>query len=175
MSNSNPIGIIDPVVQQPAAIAPTPQPTAIATPQPLDPPPQEETTPKPQKQPGFVSGKVVLACISTADAPRDKSNKLLIAIADFMNSNGGSLSISVDDLLASGGKYESGLSNNQSLMRQNILARVSASIGAEFTNLMKVRFANVAGKMMAIVEVSKSPKPALFKCNEGTQIMNDEL
>lgn len=112
-----------------------------------------------------MSGKVVLACISTAYVRLDKLNKLLSAIADFMNSNGGSLSISVDDLLASGGKDGSGLSNNQDLMRQNILAQVSASIGAEFTNLVKVRFANVGGKMMAIVGVSKSPKPALVKCN----------
>ncbi|MBD1920513.1 filamentous hemagglutinin N-terminal domain-containing protein [Microcoleus sp. FACHB-831] len=161
----------------------TPQPTAIATPQSLDPPPQEEATPKPQKQPDFVSEKVILACVSTTDAPLEKSNKsphaiasaadvrldklnkLLSAIADFMNSNGGSLSISVDDLLANGGKEGSGLSNNQDLMRQNILARVSASIGAEFTSLVKVRFANVGGKNMAIVEVSKALKPALVKCD----------
>lgn len=77
-----------------------------------------------------MSEKVVLAIASTVDVRLDKLNKLLYAIADFMNSNGGSLSISVDDLLASGGKDGGGLSNNQDLMRQNILARVAEYSGA---------------------------------------------
>jgi hypothetical protein len=80
-----------------------------------------------------------------------------------MNANGGSLSINVNDWFAKCDDDLIGLPGNQNLLKQQILALVSQSIGSEYVRLINIRFESVAGKFTAIVEVAKSPKPVSVK------------
>jgi hypothetical protein len=152
--------VIDPVVQQPVIDPVVQQPVAIAPLLPDDDTrrslSQENSRLGTQKQPSRVSDKIAIACIFPDDAAMNSVNNLLPKIADALNSNGGTLSISVDDLLASCSKDLSGLPGNQGLIEQHILALVSKSIGAEYAKLLNIRFQNVRGRMMAIVEVKKA-------------------
>ena len=80
-----------------------------------------------------------------------------------MNSNGGTLSINIDELLASCGKDLIALPGNQDLLKQRINGLVSERIGSEYVQLLKIRFETVLGKTMAIVDVEKASNPVMIK------------
>jgi hypothetical protein len=80
-----------------------------------------------------------------------------------MNSNGGSLSINVNDLFTNCGADPQSLPGAQNLVRQKIIALVNQSVGSEYGRLINIRFESVADKLTAIVEVAKSPQPIWAK------------
>lgn len=55
------------------------------------------------------------------------------------------------------------LLGNQNLLKQQILTLVREEIGTEYLQLINIRFATVAGQAKVIVDVAKSPIPALIK------------
>jgi hypothetical protein len=80
-----------------------------------------------------------------------------------MNSNGGSLSINVNDLFTNCGPDPQSLPGAQNLVREKIIALVNQSLGAEFSGLINIHFESVADQLTAIVEVAKSPQPISVK------------
>jgi hypothetical protein len=80
-----------------------------------------------------------------------------------MNSNGGSLSINVNDLFTNCGANLRSLPGTQNLVRQKIIALVNQSLGAEYSQLINIHFESVGDKLTAIVEVAKSPQPLSAK------------
>jgi hypothetical protein len=81
-----------------------------------------------------------------------------------MNTNGGSLSIHVDELLSSNcDKDLIALPGNQDLLRKRITGLVSQRIGSEYVQLLQIRFETAAGKLTAIVDVAKAANRVVVK------------
>ena len=80
-----------------------------------------------------------------------------------MNTNGGTLSIKVNDLFANCDAELQSLPGNQNLVKQKILSLVRQSLGTEYVSLIQIHFEPMANQMMAIVEVAKSQKPVSIK------------
>ena len=156
-----------PVPTPTPAPTPTPTPAPTPTPTPTTPLaialPQSETQPKPQSQSSLVAASGTLACILPDDKALDPVNGFLPTIAKYMNSNGGTLSINIDELLASCGKDLIALPGNQDLLKQRINGLVSERIGSDYVQLLKIRFETVLGKTRAIVDVEKSPNSVMIK------------
>jgi len=125
--------------------------------------PELETSPKPQELPTFVSTSSVLACTFSDDKALSPVKNILPNIVSYLNTNGGSLSISMNELLSSCDQDLIALPGNQNLLKRQILTLVREEIGTEYLQLINIRFATVAGKAKVIVDVAKSPIPALIK------------
>jgi hypothetical protein len=110
-----------------------------------------------------VAASGTLACILPDDKALDRVNDFLPTIVQYMNTNGGSLSIQVDELLSNCDKDLIALPGNQDLLRKRITGLVSQRIGSEYVQLLKIRFETVTGKLTAIVDVAKAPNPAVVK------------
>ena len=160
-----------PVLSQPEPpVLPQPEPPALPTPEPPTPsapelsaPPESETSPQPQKQSNRVASSGVLACTFSDDKALEPLKNLLPTIADYMNANGGSLSVKVNDLFASCDDGLSSLPGNQTLIKQKILVLVNQSLGMASLRLINIRFETVANQLTAIVEIAKSPEPVSIK------------
>lgn len=125
--------------------------------------PELETSPKPQELPTFVSTSSVLACTFSDDKALSPVKNILPNIVSYLNTNGGSLSISMKELLSSCDQDLIALPGNQNLLKRQILTLVREEIGTEYLQLINIRFATVAGQAKVIVDVAKSPIPALIK------------
>ncbi|MEA5593245.1 RNA-binding domain-containing protein [Rivularia sp. UHCC 0363] len=94
---------------------------------------------------------------------------VLKTIAAFLNSDGGTLIIGVED---NGNIFglEKDLSllskNNIDQFEQTIVNLICDRIGASFTQLVKIRFENIEGKDICAVDVKKSAKRAFMKGKE---------
>jgi hypothetical protein len=110
-----------------------------------------------------VASSGVLACTFSDDKALEPLKNLLPTIADYMNANGGSLSVKVNDLFASCDDGLSSLPGNQTLIKQKILVLVNQSFGMDSLRLINIRFETVANQLTAIVEVAKSPEPVSIK------------
>jgi filamentous hemagglutinin family protein len=160
-----------PALPQPEPpVLPQPEPPALPTPEPPTPsapelsaPPESETSPQSQKQPNRVASSGVLACTFSDDKALEPLKNLLPTIADYMNANGGSLSVKVNDLFASCDDGLSSLPGNQTLIKQKILVLVNQSLGMDSLRLINIRFETVANQLTVIVEVAKSPEPVSMK------------
>lgn len=94
---------------------------------------------------------------------------VLKTIAAFLNSNGGTLLIGVED---NGNIF--GLEKDLSLLskknldqfEQTIVNLICDRVGASFTQLVKIRFENIEGKDVCAVDVRKSSKRAFMKGKE---------
>lgn len=166
------------------APTPTPVPTPIPTPAPTPvptpiPPPPANTPFKPndeigrsvqqrnsdlgaQTQQTVVSSSGILACSFSSESG-ELLKDYLPTIAGYMNDKGGSLSINLNDLLANCSQELLNLIGNRTMFKQQVMKEVNQSIGADYVGLVNVRFENVAGKLMAIVDVAKSSTPVSVK------------
>ena len=102
---------------------------------------------------------------------KDLREASLKTIAAFMNSEGGTLLIGVED---SGAIF--GLERDISLLEgsadrflQLIGSLVAGRIGAEFSQNVDVRLDSVDGKPICVVDVSKSPVPAYVSGQRGSE------
>lgn len=94
---------------------------------------------------------------------------VLKTIAAFLNSDGGTLIIGVED---NGNIF--GLEKDLSLLskrnidqfEQTIVNLICDRIGASFTQLVKIRFENIESKDVCAVDVRKSAKRAFMKGKE---------
>ncbi len=99
----------------------------------------------------------------------DLRSSVLKTIAAFLNSNGGTLLIGVED---NGNIF--GLEKDLSLLskknldqfEQTIFNLICDRIGASFSQLVKIRFENIEGKDVCAVDVRKSAKRAFMKGKE---------
>jgi hypothetical protein len=110
-----------------------------------------------------VSSLGVLSCTFSNDTQGQSLQDILSKIVDYMNTNGGSLSINVSGLFANCDVELQNLPGHQNLVKQKILSLVSQSIGSEYVSLINIHFEPIANPMTAIVEVAKSRKPVSVK------------
>ena len=97
---------------------------------------------------------------------------VLKTIAAFLNSEGGTLIIGVED---NGNVF--GLEKDLSLLsrgdldqfEQTVINLVCDRIGASFTQLLKTRFETIEGKDVCAINVKKSTKPVFLKSNKGLE------
>jgi CheY-like chemotaxis protein len=119
-----------------------------------------------------------IECKSTLqwDVRQERKNEdlrlsVLKTIAAFLNSEGGTLIIGVED---NGNIF--GLEKDLSLLskgnldqfEQTIMNLICDRIGASFTHHVKVRFENIESKDVCAIDVRKSAKRALVKGNKTT-------
>lgn len=91
------------------------------------------------------------------------------SIAAFMNTEGGTLIIGLEDsgvpfgiesdILALGGSRDK--------FEQRLVRLVADSIGTEYAYLVKLRFEDLEGKQVCVVEVAHSPEPIFTKGPDG--------
>lgn len=101
---------------------------------------------------------------------KDLKFNVLKTIAAFLNSEGGTLIIGVED----DGNIL-GLEKDLSLMSKgtldqfeiDVMQLISNSLGANFTQFVKLRFERVEGKDICAVEVSKAATHAFLKWKKG--------
>ncbi|HEY9831575.1 MAG TPA: hypothetical protein V6D26_13425, partial [Stenomitos sp.] len=116
-----------------------------------------------QKQPTQVSSLGVLSCNFSNEKESRPLEDLLPKIVSYMNANGGSLSIKLNDLLANCDADLQTLPGNQNLVKQKVLSLVRQSLGIEYVSLIQIHFEPMANQMTAIVEVAKAQKPVSIK------------
>jgi hypothetical protein len=139
-------------------VTPNPQPAPVAAIL-----PEPDTSPQPLKPPSQAPEEVAIACIFPNDRALSPLKDFLPAITNYMNANGGSLSINVSEVLTICGKDLIALPGNENLLRQHIQGLVSEKIGSEYVRLLNIRFETGLNQLIAIVEVSKSPSPVVIK------------
>ncbi len=156
-------------VPAPPVVSPNPVPAPpVVTPNPLPTPvaailPEPDTSPQPLKPPSQAPEEVAIACIFPNDRALSPLKDFLPAITNYMNANGGNLSINVSEVLTICGKDLIALPGNENLLRQHIQGLVSEKIGSEYVRLLNIRFETGLNQLIAIVEVSKSPSPVVIK------------
>ena len=155
--------------------APIPAPPIVEPPAPkLSAPPQLETLPECHKPPTQVFSSGVLAYGFFDDQPLTAVEKLLPTIADYMNVDGGTLSISLNDLLANYREEFRNLPGNQKTIEQHIVKLVRQYIGPDSVRLVKVRFATVDGKASVIIKVAKSPIRVSVRSENFSQLVRNQ-
>lgn len=150
----------------PALVPPAPMPsTPVPQPNEVGIAIQQQDAPaQPLPSQTFVPSPGILACVLPGDRKLDQLNVYLPAIAGYMNTQGGNLSIPLEEALQrSCDKDLIALPANQDLVKRHLIGLVSDFIGTEYTNLLDISFASQAGKITAIVSVAKSPTPAFVK------------
>ena len=167
-----------PVPSPSPAPSPVPSPSPAPSPQPSPSPapiqsrlptlvedllPQQETSPQPLNLPSQQPEEVAIACVFPDDEALSSLKDFLPTIANYMNGNGGSLSININQLLASCGKDLIALPGNQNSIRQNLQKLVRQKLGSEYVRLLDIRFETGRDRVTAVVEVEKSPTPVLIR------------
>jgi CheY-like chemotaxis protein len=97
---------------------------------------------------------------------------VLKTIAAFLNCEGGTLVIGVEDNSKLYGlEQDLALLSKQNLdqFEQTIVNLVCDRIGANFTQLLKTRFETIEEKAVCAIDVQKSDKPAFLKSNKGLE------
>jgi hypothetical protein len=80
-----------------------------------------------------------------------------------MNTNGGSISINMNELFGNFRQEMRNSPTSQNLVKQQIMMLVSQSMGMEYVPLIQIHFETLEGQNLAIVDVDKSTKPILMK------------
>jgi predicted HTH transcriptional regulator len=103
---------------------------------------------------------------------KDLRLSVLKTVAAFLNSEGGTLIIGVED---NGAVF--GLGRDLPLVKgktldgfeQTLMNLVSHHVGPEFSRLIKVRFADLNGKQVCAVDVDKAAEPAFTEGPRGKE------
>ncbi len=156
-----PLDVLEPPPEEapPETLAPPEEPPSEI----LAPPPEEVVPPPEEAPPTAFTYRGVLSCGFSDDKPPERVEKLLPEIVQYMNGNGGKVSLSLEagdfqcdeELLA--------LPTNRNLVRHQIRALVAQSIGSEYVSLLNIRFQTAANTLVVIVDVAKSPTPVNLK------------
>lgn len=98
-------------------------------------------------------------------------HSVLKTISAFLNSSGGTLAIGVEDT----GKVF-GLENDMKTLgksrdrfEQLLTSLISERIGLEYSGFIKIRFENLEGKQICMVEIDKAAEPAFLKGPHGKE------
>lgn len=110
------------------------------------------------------------------DVVQNQPNKalrkqVLKTVAAFLNSEGGTLVIGVED---NGGVYglerDFGVVDNSRDRFQNLLSSLMTDyIGPEFASLVKLRFETVNSHQVCVIDVSRGPIPAYIRGDQGSE------
>jgi len=110
------------------------------------------------------------------DVVRNQVNKdlrfsVLKTIAAFLNSAGGTLVIGVeDDGHILGLKQDlKTVKNSTDQFQQTLMSLVHNRIGAEFAPFIKVRFEEISGETVCVVDVDRAPEPAFMDGPRGKE------
>jgi hypothetical protein len=108
------------------------------------------------------------------DARENKVNKILLhsvvkTIAGFMNTEGGTLVIGVEDGGAPYGIEHDikSLSGTRDRFEQRLVRLIADSIGTEFSHLAKIRYEQLEGHELCVVNVNRAPEPIFAKGPNG--------
>ena len=98
-------------------------------------------------------------------------HSILKTITAFLNTEGGTLVIGVeDDGTISGLAHDLKLLGNSiDRFQQLLTALISENIGAQFSQLIKIRFGNMNEDDICVVDVEKSPEPVYLKGSKGKE------
>jgi hypothetical protein len=99
-------------------------------------------------------------------------HEVLKTIAAFLNSSGGTLVIGIED---NGSVF--GLENDLSFVKgknadgyqQLLAALITENIGAGFTPYIKIRFDDLDGKLVCVLDIDPASEPAYLKGNQGQE------
>jgi filamentous hemagglutinin family protein len=150
---NNPAPTLPPI---PVAIAPTPTPELIA-------PPEYENVHRQQQLLPSLTEIEQIAFFYTNDEALNVLDSLLPKVVDYMNQDGGTLSVNLGELVPIPRQNLLLTSENQIVIRQNLIGRVQQLIGAEFVEFVTVDFNNERDNTQLIVKVKKSPNRAVLK------------
>ena len=111
------------------------------------------------------------------DVNQDRKNEdlrinILKTIAAFLNSEGGTLIIGVEDngnIFGLEKDFSLLSQGNQDQFEQTIIHLVGNWMGNTFTQLIKTRFEIIEGKNVCAIDVKKSTKPVFFKSKKGSE------
>ena len=111
------------------------------------------------------------------DIEKDSKNEklkfnVLKTIVAFLNSQGGTLLIGVEDNgNIFGLEKDISLFSNRTIdeFKQTLSNLIYNCIGANFANYIKVRIETLEAKEICIVDVKRSPKKAFIKTNKGLE------
>lgn len=110
------------------------------------------------------------------DVVRNQVNKqlrfsVLKIIAAFLNTAGGTLVIGVEDdghVLGLAQDLRT-MQNSKDRFEQTLMSLVRDRIGAEFAPFIKVRFEEIEGQTVCVVDVDKAPEPAFMDGPHGKE------
>lgn len=103
---------------------------------------------------------------------KDLQYSALKTIAAFLNSNGGTLIIGVeDDGTPYGLKQDLKTLSDKSLdaFEQTLMNLIHSRIGPEYAQFIKTRFEEVKGDEVCVVDVDKAPEPAFMSRSRGKE------
>lgn len=105
----------------------------------------------------------VVTFVSEDDLEIETFNRLLLKIVEYMNQDGGTLSIDADELLKDNNTNLLVVKSNQAVVKQHLINSVGKYIGIEYINLLKIKFDEKTDKLRLIIKVKKSPNPVRLK------------
>lgn len=102
---------------------------------------------------------------------KDLRYSVLRTIAAFLNTNGGTLLIGVEDDGKVFGLYKDlkTLHRSKDRFEQLLTSLIGEYIGLEYANFIKFRFETVEGKNICVVEIDKAQEPAFLKGSQGKE------
>ena len=110
------------------------------------------------------------------DVVRNQINKglrhsVLKTIAAFLNTEGGTLIIGMGDTGEIYGLQDDlkGLDNSLDRFAQLLSSLITDHLGPQFAYLIKVRFEELAGKQMCLLEIDKAPEPVFLTGSQGKE------
>lgn len=110
------------------------------------------------------------------DVVQGKRNKDLIkaalkSVAAFMNTQGGTLVIGVeDDGAVYGLEKDLGLvGESRDKFQQNVSEHLLKMVGAAYSAYVRFRFDDVAGRPVFVIDVDRAPEPVFIKTDKGTE------
>jgi len=133
----------------PTSPSPLPSSPAPVPPLSLPAPPSPNVNPQPIEIP-----TIAPACRVWGDRVLASLDEELRAIASFMNSNGGSLSIEVSDFLQKCSKHS---------IQKYLLCAIETQLGAEFLPLISVRFVPVEEGLTVVLRMRPSDRPVFVE------------
>jgi len=98
-------------------------------------------------------------------------HSVLKTIAAFLNTEGGTLIIGISDTGDIYGLQNDlkGLDNSLDRFAQLLSSLISDHLGPQFSYLVKVRFEELNGKQMCLLEIDKAPEPVFLKGAQGKE------
>ena len=102
---------------------------------------------------------------------KDLRFSALKTIAAFLNTAGGTLVIGVEDdghILGLAQDLRI-VQNSKDRFEQTLMSLVRDRIGAEFAPFIKVRFEEIEGRTVCVVDVDKAPEPAFMEAPRGKE------
>jgi predicted HTH transcriptional regulator len=97
--------------------------------------------------------------------------QVLKTVAAFLNSEGGTLVIGVED---NGGAYGldrdlASLENSVDRFLNLLVTLITDYIGAEFSSMIKTRFERLDGHQICVLDVDRAPIPAYLRGEQGAE------